>query len=191
MSNKSLDEQGKTLLKRVVAGADKMNFLINEILKLARVGRTEVEFVALDMNQIVRDSTTEVIAASNAANVSVTFGDLPSIIGSPVLIGQVFANLIGNSVKYSSGKEHPVVHIEGVREEEEVVYKIQDNGIGIDIGHHDKVFELFKRMENVKHIEGTGVGLAIVKRIVEKHNARIWFESELEVGTIFYIAFKI
>lgn len=191
MSNKSLDEQGKNLLKRVVAGADKMNFLINEILKLARVGRAEVEFAELDMDKIVKDSAAEAIMAMKAQKVSLTFGELPSIMGSPVLISQIFSNLIGNAVKYSLVKDHPAVHIEGVKEEDEVIYKIQDNGIGIDIGHRDKVFELFKRMENVKDIEGTGVGLAIVKRIVEKHNARIWFESELEVGTIFYVAFKI
>jgi chemotaxis family two-component system sensor kinase Cph1 len=191
MSNKSLDEQGKNLLKRVVAGADKMNFLINEILKLARVGRTEVGFTNLDMDKIVRDSATEVISALNAGKVSLTFGELPPIMGSAVLISQVFTNLIGNAVKYSLVKEHPAVHIAGVIEEDEIIYKIEDNGIGIDISHRDKVFELFKRMENVKGIEGTGVGLAIVKRIIEKHNARIWFESELEVGTIFYVAFKI
>jgi len=191
MSNKSLDEQGKNLLRRVVAGADKMNFLINEILKLARVGRAEVEYTALDMDRIVRDSAAEVISAANAGRVSVTFGELPSIMGSPVLISQVFNNLIGNAVKYSFAKDYPAVHIEGLKDGDEVIYKIQDNGIGIDIAHREKVFELFKRMENVKDIEGTGVGLAIVKRIVEKHNARIWFESELKVGTIFYVAFKI
>jgi chemotaxis family two-component system sensor kinase Cph1 len=191
MSNKSLDEQGKNLLTRVVAGADKMNFLINEILKLARVGRAEVELLHLDMDKIVRDSAAEVISATNGQKVELTFGDLPPIMGSAVLISQIFTNLIGNAVKYSLVKDKPAVHIEGVKVDEEVIYSIKDNGIGIDIGHRDKVFELFKRMENVKDIEGTGVGLAIVKRIIEKHNARIWFESELEVGTVFYVAFKI
>lgn len=191
MSNKTLDDQGKNLLRRVVAGADKMNFLINEILKLARVGKADLEYAVLDMERIVRDTAAEVTSGANAGKVTVTFGELPEINGSPVLISQVFTNLIGNAVKYSLAKEHPVVHIEGIKDEDEIVYKIQDNGIGIDISHRDKVFELFKRMENVKDIEGTGVGLAIVKRIVEKHNARIWFESELEIGTIFYVAFKI
>ncbi|SEA42676.1 ATP-binding protein [Pedobacter hartonius] len=189
-SNKSLDEQGKLLLGRVVAGADKMNFLINEILKLARVGRADMEFVSLDMDRIVRESAAEVISSMNAGHVLLTFGELPSIKGAELLVSQVFTNLIGNAVKYSVGSAHPLVHIEGVREGDEIIYKVEDNGIGIDISHHDKVFELFKRMENVKDIQGTGVGLAIVKRIVEKHNARVWFESELKVGTIFYVAFR-
>ena len=190
VSNKSLDEQGKKLLGRVVAGADKMNFLINEILKLARVGRTEIELENLDMNKLVKEVTAEVITAHQAENTKVSFGQLPDISGSNALIIQVFANLIGNAVKYSSGVEQPQISIEGNETEDEIIYSIKDNGVGIQVGHHEKVYELFKRMDNVKEFAGTGVGLAIVKRIVEKHNARIWFDSELKVGTIFYIAFK-
>lgn len=190
VSNKSLDEQGKKLLGRVVAGADKMNFLINEILKLARVGRSEMETTQIDMDLVIRDTAAEVLAAYDATATQLTYGDLPPIYGTEPLISQVFSNLISNAVKYSLPAEHPAVHIEGVIDGEEVIYSIKDNGIGIKVDHHDKVFELFKRMDNVKDIEGTGVGLAIVKRIVEKHDARIWFESELKVGTVFYIAFK-
>lgn len=189
-TNKSLDEQGRKLLGRVVAGADKMNFLISEILKLARVGRAETELVSLDMDRLVRENAAEVVSALKAEQLNITFGELPSITGTYALISQVFANLISNAVKYSAGTANPVVHVEGVEEEDEIIYKVQDNGIGIQVDHHDKVYELFKRMDNAKDIEGTGVGLAIVKRILEKHNARIWFESELKVGTIFYIAFK-
>lgn len=189
-TNQSLDEQGRKLLGRVVAGADKMNFLINEILKLARVGRAETEFVSLDMESLIRESTAEVISALKAEHVKVAFGELPSITGTYALISQVFTNLISNAVKYSAGSLNPSVQLSGVENEDEIIYKIQDNGIGIRVDHHDKVFELFKRMDNVKDIEGTGVGLAIVKRILEKHSARIWFESELKVGTVFYIAFK-
>jgi chemotaxis family two-component system sensor kinase Cph1 len=189
-TNKSLDDQGKHLLSRVVAGADKMNFLINEILKLARVGRSEMSTTEVDMDALIRETTTEVLTAYDAASIKVSFGDLPNIQGTEPLISQVFSNLISNAVKYTLPAENPAIHIEGVIEGEEIIYKVKDNGIGIRVDHHDKVFELFKRMDNVKDIEGTGVGLAIVKRIVEKHNARIWFESELKVGTVFYIAFK-
>jgi chemotaxis family two-component system sensor kinase Cph1 len=190
VSNKTLDDKGRMLLGRVIAGADKMSFLINEILKLARVGRTELEIEQLDLEHMIREIAQEVTASLNVAHVKVAFGDLPSILGSATLIAQVFTNLISNAVKYSSGSADPLVSIKGVVTEDEVIYEISDNGIGIDVDHHEKVFELFKRMSNVKDIEGTGVGLAIVKRIVEKHNARIWFESELKVGTVFYIAFK-
>jgi len=189
-TNKSLDEQGKKMLGRVVAGADKMAFLINEILKLARVGRAEVDFDPIDMRLLMDEISKEVISSLNAGHVKVKFGELPAIMGAQPLITQVFTNLISNAVKYSAASENPEVSIEGKIEGDEVIYTVSDNGIGIEVDHHDKVYELFKRMDNVKGYEGTGVGLAIVKRIVEKHNARIWFESELKVGTVFYIAFK-
>ena len=189
-TNKSLDEQGKKMLGRVVAGADKMAFLINEILKLARVGRAEVDFEPIDMGHLIEEISREVISSLNAAHVNVKLGELPTIMGAQPLITQVFTNLIGNAVKYSAASVNPEVMIEGKIAGDEVIYKVSDNGIGIEVDHHDKVYELFKRMDNVKEYEGTGVGLAIVKRIVEKHKARIWFESELKVGTVFYIAFK-
>ncbi len=191
VTNKSLDEDGKQLLGRVIAGADKMGFLINEILKLARVGRMEVDMSPLDMDVLIKGVLAEVnFTREGGERAAVTLGDLPVIVGSEILVTQVFTNIIGNAVKYCSTAEHPEIMIGGVDTGEEIIYKIQDNGVGIAIDHQDKVYELFKRMDNVKTFEGTGVGLAIVKRIVEKHNARIWFESELKVGTIFYIAFK-
>jgi len=189
-TSKSLDEQSKKMLGRVVAGADKMAFMINEILKLARVGRAEVDFDPIDMSRLLDEISKEVISSFNAGHVNVKLGELPAIMGTQPLITQVFTNLISNAIKYSAASENPEVSISGKIEGDEVIYSVADNGIGIQVDHHDKVYELFKRMDNVKGYEGTGVGLAIVKRIVEKHNARIWFESELKVGTVFYIAFK-
>ncbi len=190
VQNKELDEKGRKLLERVVAGADKMAFLINEILKLARVGRSELEFVQVDMEKMLKDVTAEVVSSLKAIDAKITIGSCPELSGDKTLVGQVFSNLIGNAVKYSAKSVSPEVFIEGKADGDEIIYSIQDNGIGIDVNYHDKVFELFKRMENVKDYDGTGVGLAIVKRIVEKHNGRIWFESELEKGTTFYVAFK-
>ncbi|MCD0488991.1 GAF domain-containing protein [Pedobacter sp. MC2016-14] len=188
--NKSIDEKGKKLLDRVINGADRMNFLINEILKLARVGRSEVDFVSITMGKLIKDITREVVSAYKAENAKIIIGECPDLQGDQTMISQVFNNIIGNAVKYASKSTLPQISIEGKADEDEIIYAVKDNGIGIDVNYHDKVFELFKRMENVKDYEGTGVGLAIVKRIIEKHNGRIWFESELGTGTIFYIAFK-
>ncbi|MEJ2884725.1 ATP-binding protein [Pedobacter sp. GR22-6] len=190
LKNKDLDEQGKKLLGRVMIGADKMGYLIDEILKLARVGRSDVEMVRISMETLIKDIATEVSAAQKASHVQIQVGDCPDIDGDFTLITQVFTNIISNAVKYCAKSVNPKVSIEGVAEADEIIYKITDNGIGIDIKYYDRVFELFKRMENVKDFDGTGVGLAIVKRIIERHNGRIWFESELNVGTVFYLAFK-
>jgi len=188
--NQSIDDKGKRLLDRVVSGADKMSFLINEILKLARVGRSDLDYVEIKMPVLLKEIISEVIVSINAQHVDVQVGNTPDLKGDRTLITQIFTNLIGNAVKYCAKSENPSVYIQGEDVNEEIVYSIKDNGIGIDVNYHDKVFELFKRMENVKDFEGTGVGLAIVKRIVEKHNGRIWFESELNVGTTFFVAFK-
>jgi len=188
--NKTIDDRGKRLLDRVVAGADKMNFLINEILKLARVGRTDIVYLDIDMEKLLKEIVVEVIASEHAQHVEVTIQNSPVVKGDYILVTQIFTNLIGNAVKYSAKSEKPAIQINGEEVDNEIVYSIRDNGIGIDVNYHDKVFELFKRMENVKDFEGTGVGLAIVKRIVEKHNGRIWFESEISMGTTFFVAFK-
>jgi chemotaxis family two-component system sensor kinase Cph1 len=188
--NKMIDEKGKRLLDRVVAGADKMNFLINEILKLARVGRHDLITGDINMSFLLNDVVSEITASLNSYNVEIVIGDTPDLKGDQTLITQVFSNLISNAVKYTMRSTMPVIHVNGSVVGDEIIYSIKDNGIGIDMNYHEKVFELFTRMENVKEFEGTGVGLAIVKRIIEKHNGRIWFESELNVGTTFYAAFR-
>ena len=189
-ANKSLNEQGKTMLDKVVAGANKMEFLINEVLNLAKVGRLVMEFDQIDMNELVREVSTEVTSSLNVPFSTVIINELPAISGDYTLIMQLFTNLISNAVKYSSGAAAPLVNVNAVTTADELIYEIRDNGIGIDADQHDEVFELFRRMENAREIEGTGVGLAIVKRIVERHGARIWLESKLNEGTVFYLAFK-
>ena len=190
-TNKSIDDKAKMILARIVNGTNKMDFLIKEILNYSRVGRADIELATINMVHLIGEIKKEVIAALNAENLEFVIGDTPEITGDAVMINQVFTNLINNAVKYSSRSNPSKVKIEGKTGNSEITYSVEDNGVGIDINYYSRVFELFKRMDNVKDFDGTGVGLAIVKRIVEKHGARIWFESNLGVGTIFYISFKI
>jgi chemotaxis family two-component system sensor kinase Cph1 len=189
-SNKSLDDSAKKILDRIIAGTDKMNFLIKEILNYSRVGRADMEFASIKMDRLLNEIQREVITALKPENLEFEIGATPNILGDSVMITQVFTNLINNAVKYSARSNPSMVKVEGLDNEDEVIYSVSDNGVGIDVNYYSRVFELFKRMDNVKDFEGTGVGLAIVKRIVEKHEARIWFESTLGIGTIFYISFK-
>jgi chemotaxis family two-component system sensor kinase Cph1 len=188
--NKNIDEKGTRLLSRVVAGTEKMEFLINEVFKLSQVGRSDVNFTELEMPVLISEVTSEVKAALNAHHVEVVISDCPSVNGDKTLVTQVFTNLISNAIKYAAKSLEPKILIKGHIEGENVVYAIQDNGVGIDASHHDKVFELFRRMGNVEDFEGTGVGLTIAKRIMERHHGKIWFESELGKGTIFFVSFK-
>lgn len=190
LKNKSIDENGKKMLDRILHGANKMNFLIKEILNLARVGRSDIIFETVDMPSLLKEIETEVWNAFKADKTELVLGELPNLKGDRTMIAQVFTNLIGNAVKYSSTVNQPRIEISGLVDGEETIYAIKDNGIGIDNRYYDRVFELFKRMDNVKDIDGTGVGLAIVKRVVERHNGRVWFDSKLNAGSTFYVAFK-
>lgn len=190
LKNKSIDENGKKMLDRILHGANKMNFLIKEILNLARVGRSDIIFETVDMPSLLKEIETEVWNAFKADKTELVLGELPNLKGDRTMIAQVFTNLIGNAVKYSSTVNQPRIEISGLVDGEETIYAIKDNGIGIDNRYYDRVFELFKRMDNVKDIDGTGVGLAIVKRVVERHDGRVWFDSKLNAGSTFYVAFK-
>lgn len=190
LKNKSIDEGGKKMLSRILVGADKMNLLIKEILNLARVGRSEIHFETVNMESLLKDIKTEVWSAYKADQSVLILGQLPNIKGDKTMITQVFTNLIGNAVKYSAMVEQPKIEVSAYIDGGEIIYSVKDNGIGIDNRYYDRVFELFKRMDNVKEIEGSGVGLAIVKRVVEKHHGRVWFESKLNVGSTFFVAFK-
>jgi len=190
LKNKSIDENGQKMLSRILIGADKMNFLIKEILNLARVGRSEINFETVDIASLLKEIRSEIWSAFKADRTELVLGQLPNIKGDKTMIAQVFTNLIGNAVKYSAMVDKPKVEVSAYVDGGETIYAVKDNGIGIDNRYYDRVFELFKRMDNVKEIEGTGVGLAIVKRVVEKHNGRVWFESKLNVGSTFFVAFK-
>jgi chemotaxis family two-component system sensor kinase Cph1 len=190
LKNKSLDDSALKMLSRILTGADKMNFLIKEILNLARVGRSEINSETVSMQSLIKDVALEVWSAFKADKAELILGQMPDIKGDKTMIAQVFTNLVSNAVKYSSMIEKPKIEISSYIDGREIVYAVKDNGIGIDNRYYDRVFELFKRMDNVKEIEGTGVGLAIVKRVVERHNGRVWFESKLNEGSTFYVAFK-
>lgn len=190
LRNKSIDENAKKMLGRILSGTDKMNFLIKEILNLARVGRSDIHFEKVNMQVLLDEVIAEVFAAYKMDKAELILGQLPDIKGDRTMLIQVFTNLITNSVKYSSVVAKPKIEISAYIDGDETIYYVKDNGIGIDNRYYDRVFELFKRMDNAKDIEGTGVGLAIVKRVVEKHNGRVWFESKLNVGSTFYLAFK-
>jgi chemotaxis family two-component system sensor kinase Cph1 len=189
-TNKSLDEPAKVILTKIVAGADKMNMLIKEILNYSRVGRADIEFNRVDMAGLISEVTKEVVNGLKPPHLNLIIGETPNIYGDKVMLMQVFTNLVNNAVKYSARSNPSTVEIKGVVDNQETIYSVSDNGVGIDVNYFSRVFELFKRMDNVLDYEGTGVGLAIVKRIVEKHQARIWFESKLGIGTVFYVSFK-
>jgi chemotaxis family two-component system sensor kinase Cph1 len=189
LNNTSLDDHAKKVMERITACADKMTLLIKEILNYSSLGKADLKTVAIKMNVMIPIIKVEVIEGLHPEDLQFEVGDTPSITGDPILINQVFTNMISNAIKYSAKSKPSKVSVSGIKKGKEIIYAITDNGIGIDEKYYNLVFELFKRMDNVKGFEGTGVGLAIVKRIMEKHNGKVWFESKLGLGTTFYLSF--
>jgi light-regulated signal transduction histidine kinase (bacteriophytochrome) len=184
------DAASAPMLQKIIRGADKMNLLIKEVLSYSRIGRQHVRFERINMKAMLQEIKEELVNGYKQSNPVITIKDVPDCFGDYTMIYQVFSNLMGNAVKYSSLRKKPQVIINAKEEEKETIYTISDNGIGIDMKNGDQIFNLFKRMNNANSFEGTGVGLAIVKSILEKHQSRIWYESEPESGTVFYVCLK-
>ncbi len=185
--NRMLDEDSKRILGRIVRSAEKMNTMIKEILSYSRVGKTELSFAPVDMNQLMEDVKNEALYPLSKS-VEFKVGELYDVKGDRTMLYQVFSNLVNNALKYSSKSVPQKISVQAKKCANEVVFSVTDNGIGMNTNNHQKAFELFSRLENATDYEGTGVGLAIVKRIIEKHTGRIWFESKLGEGTTFFIA---
>ncbi|SKB29610.1 ATP-binding protein [Daejeonella lutea] len=190
MRDDTISPRSKDFLARIVSGAERMRLMINEVLDYTRVGRAAPDFKEIETGEMISDLVKDLKVAFKAESLHVEIGNTPPIKGDPMMISQVFSNLLSNAIKYSLKSPCPQIKIEGKEDEVEVVYSISDNGMGIDIKQLPFIFELFKRLDNVREIEGSGVGLAIVKRIMEKHQGKIWADSELDKGSTFYVAFK-
>ncbi|MEO6329305.1 MAG: ATP-binding protein [Ginsengibacter sp.] len=188
--DESIQMSGQKILLRINELADKMHFMINEVLDYSRIGRSAIRGKKITTRLLINDIIKELGQVYDTRRLKIKIGDTPDLFGDSVMMMQLFSNLIGNAVKYSQQANPPTIHIHGVLNEMETRYTISDNGLGILKEDIPKIFDLFHRNENVKHIEGSGVGLAIAKRIVEKHSGQIWIESEPGKGSAFFASFK-
>jgi light-regulated signal transduction histidine kinase (bacteriophytochrome) len=183
-------ERGQQMAQRIADRADQMNLMIGAVLDYSRIGKSNMVFKAVPIQPLIEEITKDLLLQYADFELDITVGETPELKGDQTMVLQVFSNLLGNAAKYSQYAKPARVHIEGWMEDEHVCYSVRDNGLGIAAKDLPKIFELFNRMENVKDIEGSGVGLAIVKRIVEKHKGRIWAESDLGQGSVFYVQFN-
>lgn len=183
-------ERGQQMLHRIADRADQMNLMINAVLNYSRIGRSAMVFRTINTSVLIADIVKDLDLIYDVLNLEVIIGETPDLHGDPIMMLQVFSNLIGNAVKYSQQSDSTIIHISGKLMSGKVHYMIKDNGMGIAPSDLFKIFELFNRMDNVKDIEGSGVGLAIVKRIVEKHEGTIHAESELGIGSTFHLTFN-
>lgn len=176
---------------KISKGADKMNSMITEVLEYSKAGRSEINYQKVDAGMMISDIISDMNVIYEDIGLNITVGKTPNLYGEKLMITQVFANLISNAIKYSQKDTFSEIHIKGETQENSVCYSIRDNGIGISKSNLLTVFDLFQRIETTEQTEGNGVGLAIVKRIVDRHQGKIWVESVIGEGCTFFISFNI
>jgi signal transduction histidine kinase len=180
-----LDEEGKRILEAIKSNAKKMGALIDDLLAFSRLGRKEIQETKIDMNQLV-DEVVIGINNSITHHAKIYVASLHSIRGDNVLLYQVVFNLVSNAIKYSSKKSEPEIKISSEKKEGALVFSVSDNGAGFEMAYADKLFGVFQRLHTQNEFEGTGVGLAIVHRIIEKHGGKVWAEGNVGEGAAFF-----
>lgn len=184
----AIDAKAQRYLQAIATSARTMGQLIDDLLSFARISRTEIRRMPVRLNDIVAEARQSLQTEINGRNIAWEVAPLPEISGDVSLVRQVFANLLSNAVKYT--RKHPEARIEiGVEPgaEGEVVVFVRDNGAGFDMKYADKLFGVFQRLHAASEFEGTGVGLANVRRIVERHGGRIWAQAEVDKGATFFL----
>lgn len=178
-----LGEDGMGYLGRILKGTERMASLIDDLLHFARTSRQPLNCRLCDMNELVAEICQELRAVYATAEIVVP--DLPPVHGDPNLLRQVWANLIGNALKYSRKRPDSRVEVSAQAGPEEVTYQVKDNGVGFDMRHASKLFEVFKRLHRTEEFEGSGVGLAIVARVLQRHGGSVRGQSVLGQGSTF------
>lgn len=181
-----IDAEGNRFMDSIIEDAGRMGVLIDDLLAFSRTGRKELIPQEVNMNTLVSSCIQELGHNTSIEKYQITVDDLGSCEGDHALLKQVWTNVIGNAVKYSSKRHHPEIHISYYSEGAEHVYKVKDNGVGFDMRYVHKLFGVFQRLHSDHEFEGTGIGLALVHRIINKHRGRIWAESVLDKGTTIY-----
>ncbi|HJT89304.1 MAG TPA: ATP-binding protein [Bryobacteraceae bacterium] len=181
-----LPQEARRKLQVIRDRAIHMSKLIDGLLALSRVGRRGLEKVLVEPRGIVLRVLEELAPEREGRQVEIRVGELPPCHADPTLIEQVFLNLLSNAFKYSRGRPHAEVEVGAFEKEGACVYHVRDNGAGFDMRYKDKLFRVFQRLHLAAEFEGIGVGLSIVRRIVERHGGRIWAESEIGRGATFY-----
>jgi Bacteriophytochrome (light-regulated signal transduction histidine kinase) len=182
-----LDSDANEFIQFAVDGAARMQELVNDLLTYSRIGRKTGKFEDVNTEDILKQITFDSRVLIEEKNADISYGNLPMVWADYTQLVQVFQNLISNSIKYNE-QEHPTIHISAEKKVNDWVFKVEDNGIGIDSKHGDRVFKIFQRLHGRDEYEGTGIGLAIVKRIIEQHGGMIWYDSKPGEGSIFYFS---
>jgi signal transduction histidine kinase len=183
-----LDNEGRRLLSVVRGSARRMGNLIDDLLAFSKFGRQSINAVDIDMAAMAREVCAEIQGAHSGAAVAFDISLLPTAQADRPLLRQVWVNLLSNAAKYSSARDNPTVQVSGEETERELTYRVRDNGAGFDMKYYARLFGVFQRLHTDAEFSGTGVGLAIVQRIIVRHGGRVWAEGEVGVGATFFFS---
>jgi PAS domain S-box-containing protein len=183
-----LDENGKRVISVVLDNTRRMAQLIDDLLAFSRLGREGIHRARVNMQHLVNATIAEMEKIFPDKSKIINSTPLPDAFGDESMLLQVWANLIANALKYSSTRAESHISISAEQTDSEIIYSIKDNGVGFSMAYYDKLFGVFQRLHSVEEFEGTGVGLAIVQRIVHRHNGRVWAISRVDEGATFYFS---
>jgi light-regulated signal transduction histidine kinase (bacteriophytochrome) len=185
-----LPERAHGFLGIVREGAQQMGHLIDDLLAFARLGRQALNVQQVDMRELVGGCIEELRSGEDDRLVEIVVGELPPCQADPVFLKQVFFNLVSNALKFTRNTGVPRIEVGSFEQNGDLVYYVRDNGVGFDMKYADKLFGVFQRLHRAEDYEGTGVGLAIVQRVVHRHGGRVWAEAEVDKGATFYMTFQ-
>ncbi|MCX9011435.1 MAG: ATP-binding protein [Candidatus Methanoperedens sp.] len=181
-----LDDEGKRLLNIVRGNTQKMGQLIDDLLTLSRLGRKQMELSDIDMAKLAKATFDELKSTIPERTIMLDIRELPPARGDQSMMRHVFVNLLSNAIKFTRPKENAMIEVGGRTEGRENIYYVKDNGVGFDMQYVNKLFGVFQRLHSADEFEGTGVGLALVQRIIHKHGGRVWAEGKVNEGAVFY-----
>ena len=182
-----LDKDANEFINYAVNGVNRMRDLINDLLLLSRIKTRGKPFEEVDMNVVLNNVMSDLRNSIKEKNATITNDPLPEIIADRTQMRTILQNLISNALKFH-GETPPRVHISGETKEKEWIFSVKDNGIGIDPQYFDRIFEIFQRLHTREEYDGTGIGLALCKKIIQRHKGKIWVESEENKGSTFYFS---
>ena len=184
----NLDKRSQKYLNNIAVSASQMGELIDNLLAFARMGRAEISNTEIDLNQLVKAVRQELAPETKGRKIIWKVGKLHKITGDNFLLRQVMLNLLSNAVKFTSTKKQARIQIDSRTENNEIIVCVRDNGVGFDMKFVDKLFGVFQRLHRKDEFEGTGIGLANIKRIINRHGGRTWAEGSLDNGAAFFFS---